>query len=138
MEDFEILEGTKEDYIYLMLKYSHKHVYPIYVYNDMNDIKIIKCCWCKRINKTMLSDSYESYCGGNYFYCEYCKEHQEVSLRESEKIKYYEFMRKYFVTNNNIGFKKCSNIIKNISLNSNEMYGNKYNLSNTKYKYKAQ
>ena len=60
----KIIEGTKEDYIYFLLKYTHR-IFPLYEIKNDNIYKLIKCNCCKKNNNIIPKDGYNF--TGEYF-----------------------------------------------------------------------
>jgi len=68
-----IIEGTKEDYIYFLLKYTQFYpyrIFPLYEIKDDGIHKLIKCNSCKKNNNVIPKDGYNF--TGEYFHCIYC------------------------------------------------------------------
>lgn len=119
----KIIEGTKENYIYYLLKYTYFHNYklfPLYqlVVDDLREL--IKCKFCHKNNNviTELGSCYS----GPYFFCEYCDGFNEEQCENTlfNKQKMFEFTHKYVLSNTKIKNNKIDD----------------YYISPKKYKYK--
>ncbi len=132
MNNYTFLNGSKEDYIYFLLKHKEKQIFPIYFYDDSQDIKLIYCYHCYKLNKITPIDSYER-CG-EHFYCLYCDEYvsdESYSWKDNKKL--YVFTHKYICIDKNNKIKKYKGIINDFF--NVKKYDN-YCYSNKKYKCK--
>jgi hypothetical protein len=122
MEGLKIIEGTKEEYIYFLLKYTLYRIFPLYNFKDDGVYKLIRCNSCKKHNYLIPKDGYNFV--GEYFHCKYCNTYNEHS---SNSVCFNE--EKLFVfTHNYILVDKTYKIKKN-------KIGDFY-ISPKKYKYK--
>jgi len=120
-----IIEGTKEDYIYFLLKdtkfYPYK-IFPLYEIKNDGVRKLIKCNSCKKNNNVILKDGYNFM--GEYFHCIYCRFYNENSneFNNFNEQQLFVFTHKYVLVDELYKIKK--NKIDN------------FYISPKKYKYK--
>ena len=120
-----IIEGTKEEYIYFLLKHIKFYPYRIFpLYEIKNDVihKLIKCNSCKKYNNVIPNDGYNF--TGEYFHCIYCSCYNENSneLNKFDEQQLFVFTHKYVLVDESYKIKK--NKINN------------FYISPKKYKYK--
>ena len=121
-----IIEGTKEDYIYFLLKYGKTNMYRIFpLYECMDEFKermAIKCKECYKINYIVPTDGH--WYGANYFFCKYCEKiNRDFEFDSFERKKIHVFTHKYVLVDQLYKFKKNNKI-------------GDYYISPKKYKYK--
>lgn len=108
----KIIEGTKEDYIYFLLKYrktNEYRIFPLYEIIDDGINEFVKCKKCKKNNKVIPTDGYEF--TGRYFFCKYCEEYNEDSSYGSfNKQKLFVFTHKYVIIDKLYKFRKNNKI----------------------------
>lgn len=132
MKNFILFDGNKDDYIYYLLKFNNKQIYPLYKNNS--DFLFAYCRNCSKSQKTFLCDGYEA---NDYFYCKFCNEFNEknspYNFRTKSK-KVNNFSNKYIFLNKNIKVKKKNKI--KIEKELNKFTEEYYTISNKKYKFK--
>jgi hypothetical protein len=119
----KILEGTKENYIYYLLKFTYFHNYklfPLYeiIVDDFREL--IKCKYCNKKNNVE-TEMGSCYSGPNFF-CKYCEGFNEETCENTlfDKQNMFIFTNKYVLTRTKIKNNKIDN----------------YFISPKKYKYK--
>ncbi len=109
----KIIEGTKEDYIYFLLKYTKFYPYKICpLYECMDEFKehmAIKCKECNKINYTIPTDGH--WYAANYFFCKYCKKiNRDFEFDRFEYKKIHVPTHKYVLVDQLYKFKKNNKI----------------------------
>lgn len=120
-----IVDGTKEMYIYYLLKYTKYYpykIFPLYKIMDDNEQQLIKYNICKKNNNVIPKDGYNF--SGEYFHCNYCNSYNENSddKHQFNKKKLFVFSQMYIF------------IDELYKIKNNKI--EKYNISPKKYKYK--
>ena len=117
-----IVDGTKEMYIYFLLKYTKYKIFPLYKIMDDNKQQLIKCNICKKNNNVIPKDGYNF--SGEYFHCNYCNSYNENSddIHQFNKQKLFVFSQMYIF------------IDELYKIKNNKI--EKYYISPKKYKYK--
>ena len=120
-----IIDGTKEMYIYFLLKYTKYYPYkivPLYEIMNDNEQQLIKCNICKKNNNVIPKDGYNF--TGEYFHCNYCNSYNENSddIHKFNKQKLFIFNQMYIF------------IDELYKIKNNKI--EKYYISPKKYKYK--
>lgn len=120
----KIVEGTKEDYIYFLLKNIKFHLHRIFPLYEKDYIyNLINCNICKKYNNVVLKDGYDF--TGEYFHCIFCNCYNENSIFnkfDKSNKPLYVFAHKYVLIDNLFKIKK------------NKI--DKFYISPKKYKYK--
>ena len=132
-----IVDGTKEMYIYFLLKYTKYYpykIFPLYEIMDDNEQQLIKCNICKKNNNVIPKEGY-NFTGqrgnaslnlfeGEYFHCNYCNSYNENSddIHQFNKQKLFVFSQMYIF------------IDELYKIKNNKI--EKYYISPKKYKYK--
>ena len=121
----KIVDGTKEMYIYYLLKYTKYYpykIFPLYEIMDDNEQQLIKCNICKKNNNVIPKDGYNF--SGEYFHCNYCNSYNENSddIHQFNKQKLFVFSQMYIF------------IDELYKIKNNKI--EKYYISPKKYKYK--
>ena len=89
----KIVDGTKEMYIYYLLKYTKYYPYkilPLYEIMDDNEQQLIKYNICKKNNNVIPKDGYNF--SGEYFHCNYCNIHHHPNNQKFHIFFLYLFL----------------------------------------------
>lgn len=135
-KNYTLIDGNKDAFVYFLLKYNDKQVFPLY---ELDNEQIFAWCRkCGKYQKTMLNDGSE---GSDYFHCLYCDTYNEDNYyspyyfnKSKEKANY--FNNKYIVLEKNVKVRKKNKL--RIEQEINNFCNKGYSISNKKHNKQIQ